>query len=87
MTVDLHHHGDRDSTPGLIDLAVNVRLNAPPPWLARVIGATIADLGRYPEPTAATRAIADRHGVPVEAVLPTSGGAEAFTLVGAGPSP
>ncbi|OFE17852.1 aminotransferase [Humibacillus sp. DSM 29435] len=81
MTVDLHHHGDRDATPGLIDLAVNVRVTSPPPWLAAVIGDTIADLGRYPDPTAATHAIAERHGVPVEAVLPTSGGAEAFTLI------
>ncbi|MDN5767720.1 MAG: Rv2231c family pyridoxal phosphate-dependent protein CobC [Humibacillus sp.] len=81
MTVDLQHHGDRDATPGLVDLAVNVRLNSPPPWLAEVIRGTVTDLGRYPEPTAATRAIAERHGVPVEAVLPTAGGAEAFTLV------
>lgn len=81
MTVDLHHHGDRDASPGLVDLAVNVRLNSPPPWLADVIRGTVADLGRYPDPTAATRAIAERHRVPAEAVLPTSGGAEAFTLV------
>ncbi|MEO6997898.1 MAG: Rv2231c family pyridoxal phosphate-dependent protein CobC [Terracoccus sp.] len=81
MTVDLQHHGDRDATPGLIDLAVNVRLNSPPPWLADVIRGTISNLGSYPDPTAATRAIAERHGVPLEAVLPTSGGAEAFTLV------
>ena len=81
MSVDLHHHGDRDAAPGLIDLAVNVRLSSPPRWLAEVIVSTITDLGRYPDPTAATRAIAERHGVPVEAVLPTAGGAEAFTLV------
>ena len=80
MTVDLHHHGG-DATPGLVDLAVNVRLNSPPPWLADVIRGTVADLGRYPDPTAASRAIAERHWVPVEVVLPTSGGAEAFTLV------
>lgn len=81
MTVDLHHHGDRDATAGLVDLAVNVRLNSPPPWLADVIRGTVADLGHYPDPTAATLAIAKRHGVPVEAVLPTAGGAEAFTLL------
>ena len=27
------HHGDRDARRGLIDLAVNVRAGAPPPWL------------------------------------------------------
>ncbi|WP_323100411.1 Rv2231c family pyridoxal phosphate-dependent protein CobC [Intrasporangium sp. YIM S08009] len=81
MSVDLHHHGDRDVAPGLVDLAVNVRLPAPPPWLADVVARSLADLGRYPDATAASEAIAARHGVPVEAVLPTAGGAEAFTLV------
>jgi histidinol-phosphate/aromatic aminotransferase/cobyric acid decarboxylase-like protein len=84
MTVDLHHHGDRDVRPGLVDLAVNVRLPAPPPWLAEVVAASMAHLGRYPDPTAATSAIAQRHGVATEAVLPTAGGAEAFTLVARG---
>ncbi|WP_076261212.1 Rv2231c family pyridoxal phosphate-dependent protein CobC [Intrasporangium flavum] len=81
MSVDLHHHGDRDVAAGLVDLAVNVRLPAPPPWLADVVARSLADLGRYPDATAATEAVAARHGVPVEAVLPTAGGAEAFTLV------
>jgi len=79
--VDLLHHGDRDVAPGLVDLAVNVRLAGPPPWLADLVAGTIIDLGSYPDPAEATRAIAARHGVPVEAVLPTSGGAEAFTLI------
>jgi histidinol-phosphate/aromatic aminotransferase/cobyric acid decarboxylase-like protein len=51
--VDLHHHGDRDVTPGLTDLAVNVRLPAPPPWLADVIAGSLRDLGRYPDPAPA----------------------------------
>ena len=38
--VDLHHHGDRDAAPGLVDLAVNVRLPGPPDWLAAAIAAT-----------------------------------------------
>lgn len=78
---DLHHHGDRDVRPGLVDLAVNVRRPAPPPWLAEAIAATIDRLGTYPDPTAAQHAIAQRHGVPADHVLPTSGGAEAFTLL------
>jgi histidinol-phosphate/aromatic aminotransferase/cobyric acid decarboxylase-like protein len=79
--VDLRHHGDRDLSPGLVDLAVNVRLTSPPRWLADLVAGTISGLGAYPDATDATRAIAERHGVPQEAVLPTSGGAEAFTLL------
>jgi len=30
MGYDLHHHGDREVGAGLVDLAVNVRLAAPP---------------------------------------------------------
>jgi histidinol-phosphate/aromatic aminotransferase/cobyric acid decarboxylase-like protein len=81
VSVDLHHHGDRDVAPGLVDLAVNVRLPAPPPWLADVIADSLRDLGRYPDPTPAVLAVAARHGVDPESVLPTAGGAEAFTLV------
>ncbi len=80
-SVDLHHHGDRDVAPGLVDLAVNVRLPAPPPWLADVLADSLRDLGRYPDPTPAIEAISTRHGVDPECVLPTAGGAEAFTLV------
>ena len=79
--VDLHHHGDRDAAPGLVDLAVNVRLPAPPPWLADVIVDSLRDLGRYPDPAPAALAVAARHRVDPACVLPTSGGAEAFTLV------
>lgn len=79
--IDLKHHGDRDVAPGLVDLAVNVRLHAPPEWLAEVIRASLAELGTYPDPSAARAAIALRHGVPEECVLPTNGAAEAFTLV------
>ena len=35
--IDLHHHGDHDLAPGLIDLAVNVMLPGPPDWLAGVL--------------------------------------------------
>lgn len=78
---DLLHHGDRDVAPGLVDLAVNVRLTAPPAWLADVIAGSVTGLGSYPDPAEATAAIAAHHGVPEECVLPTSGGAEAFTLL------
>ena len=78
---DLLHHGDLEVGPGLLDFAVNVRSAAPPGWLAETIAATIADLGHYPRAQAATEALARRHGRPTEQVLPTAGGAEAFTLI------
>lgn len=78
---DLRHHGDDDIAEGLTDLAVNVRLAAPPAWLVEEIQATTSTLAAYPRPEAAIRAIARAHGVPEDQVLPTSGGAEAFTLL------
>jgi cobyrinic acid a,c-diamide synthase len=78
---DLHHHGDRDVAEGLVDLAVNVRLSAPPDWLSAIINSTTADLAVYPNTEAAAKAIAAAHGVGVDQVLPTAGGAEAFTLI------
>lgn len=78
---DLSHHGDADLVEGLVDLAVNVQVPAPPGWLADVIGATIADLAHYPRPDDAVAAIAAAHGVEPNQVLPTAGAAEAFTLI------
>ena len=78
---DLHYHGDRDLTEGLVDLAVNVRLSGPPDWLSAIINTVTADLAAYPNTDAATKAIAATHGVGVDQVLPTAGGAEAFTLI------
>jgi cobyrinic acid a,c-diamide synthase len=78
---DLHYHGDRDAAEGLVDLAVNVSLSAPPDWLASVINSTTQLLAAYPNTDAATKAIAEAHGVAIDQVLPTAGGAEAFTLL------
>ncbi len=78
---DLHHHGDAEVGPELLDFAVNVRGLEPPRWLAEVIAGTVGTLGRYPRVDAAAAAIGRRHGRPVDQVLPTSGGAEAFTLI------
>jgi cobyrinic acid a,c-diamide synthase len=84
---DLHHHGDSDLAEGLIDLAVNVRLSAPPDWLGAIINNTTRDLAAYPDTDAATKAIAEAHNVAVDQVLPTAGSAEAFTLVARSFSP
>ena len=78
---DLAHHGDTEVAGDLVDLAVNVRLPAPPDWVTEAIAATLPSLGSYPDPTAAREAIATHHGVDPAMVLPTAGGAEAFTLI------
>jgi histidinol-phosphate aminotransferase len=72
-------HGDREVGDGLIDLAVNVRAGTPPYWLRAEMHA--ADLAAYPDPTAATAAVAAHHGRPPAEVLLTAGAAEAFVLL------
>ncbi|MFC7548864.1 Rv2231c family pyridoxal phosphate-dependent protein CobC [Plantactinospora sp. GCM10030261] len=81
---DLRHHGDAEATSGLVDLAVNVRRDPMPDWLAAPIRAALTDLARYPDPTAAREAVAGRHGRPPEEVLLTAGAAEAFVLLARG---
>ena len=60
---------------------MNVRLPAPPDWLAAVINDATPQLGAYPRTEEAVAAIAAAHEVSPESVLPTAGGAEAFTLL------
>lgn len=78
---DLRHHGDAEVTPGMLDFAVNVHAPQPPAFLRTALVQAIDDLAGYPDPSRATAAVADAHGVPPEAVLLTHGAAEAFTLV------
>ncbi|HEY3710706.1 MAG TPA: Rv2231c family pyridoxal phosphate-dependent protein CobC [Amycolatopsis sp.] len=78
---DLHHHGDREVGPGLVDLAVNVRLPRPPEWLRRELASALDMLAAYPDSTAAAEAVAERHGRAATEVLVTAGAAEAFTLL------
>ncbi|MEA4943850.1 MAG: cobyrinate a,c-diamide synthase [Propionicimonas sp.] len=85
--IDLRHHGDRDLAPGLVDLAVNVMVPEPPPWLADEIARLTPPLGVYPDARTARQALADRHGVDPAMVLPTAGGAEAFGLIARGLAP
>jgi histidinol-phosphate aminotransferase len=79
--MNLRHHGDSEATPGLVDLAVNVRAGAPPPWLRREIAAALEDLARYPDSAAARTAVAERHRREPAEVLLTAGAAEAFVLL------
>ena len=78
---DLHHHGDAEIGPGLVDLAVNVRAGTPPRWLRERLAASLDDVAAYPDPRRAVAALAERHGRPGDEVVPTAGGAEAFVLL------
>ena len=77
----LGFHGDAELAPGLVDLAVNVRLPTPPDWLRAELAATLTELAAYPDPGPSRRAVAARHGRPEDEVLLTAGAAEAFVLI------
>lgn len=79
--VDLHHHGDAEVGDGLLDLAVNVRGDAPPPWLLSRLERSLHRLAAYPDPRVATRTAARRHDREADEVLVTAGAAEAFVLL------
>ena len=79
--VDLRHHGDRDLAPGLVDLAVNVRLTRPPAWLRQRLVDSLDRIAAYPDATAGRLAVAARHDRRISEVLVTAGAAEAFTLI------
>lgn len=78
---DLTHHGDRDLVPGLTDLAVNVRSHQPPAQLAAELCSRAPNWAAYPDARSAREALAALHGLDPAMVLPTSGAAEAFTLI------
>jgi histidinol-phosphate aminotransferase len=77
----LRHHGDTEVSPGLVDLAVNVRHAPMPGWLRAPLVASLHDLARYPDQTEAVRAVAHHHGRDPAEVLLTAGAAQAFTLL------
>ncbi|WP_344056404.1 Rv2231c family pyridoxal phosphate-dependent protein CobC, partial [Prauserella halophila] len=64
-----------------VDLAVNVRVPQPPEWLLAELRDSLSAVAAYPDVSGATEAIAARHGRHPDDVLPTAGGAEAFTLL------
>lgn len=78
---DLRFHGDAELAPGLLDLAVNVRGSAPPPWLREVLARSLDALGGYPVQDDAVAAVARRHDRSPDDVLLTAGAAEAFVLL------
>jgi histidinol-phosphate aminotransferase len=82
--VRLRHHGDVDAAPGLLDFAVNVRMDGPPAWLRDRLAAALDDLGRYPsaQRDAEVRGtVAARHGRTPDEVLVLAGAAEGFALL------
>jgi histidinol-phosphate aminotransferase len=80
-SVDLGHHGDQDTAPGLVNLSVNVRPDGPPDWLRNALRHAMDDLTDYPDQSRAIAAVAARHMRPPEQVLLTAGAAEAFVLL------
>ena len=83
MTIDLHLHGDELARGARDDLAVNVVAGGPPPWLRAAVAAALEDLGSYPDETAATAAIAERHGRSTKEVVLLNGASQAFWLAAA----
>lgn len=65
----------------VLDLSASLNPVAPDP--TPVLAAHLDAIGRYPDPDAATEALASTMGVPRESLLLTNGGAEAIALVAA----
>lgn len=68
----------------MVDFAVNVRADAPPPWLVQRLAARLPELGSYPreaDERAAVQAVAARHGRDGDDVVLLAGAAEGFALL------
>jgi histidinol-phosphate aminotransferase len=85
--MDLRFHGDQEVRADLLDLAVNVRDEQPPPWLISRLERSLKKLAAYPDATLATRTAATRHDRDPAEVLVTAGAAEAFVLLARALSP
>jgi histidinol-phosphate/aromatic aminotransferase/cobyric acid decarboxylase-like protein len=65
----------------VLDLSASLNPVAPDP--TPILAAHLGAIGRYPDPAAATGALAQTMGVPSDQLLLTNGGAEAIALVAA----
>jgi len=82
--VGLREHGDAMAPEGTLDLAVNVVAGGPPAHVGGALRAAAANVGDYPDDTAACEAVAERHRLAADEVLPTAGATDAlWTLTGA----
>lgn len=77
----LRHHGDAEVTAGLLDLAVNVFPGPRPAWLDAALHDAVDACAAYPDAGPARAALARHLGRGPDEVLPTSGAAEAFSLL------
>lgn len=77
----LRFHGDAELSDDLVDFAVNTDDSGPPRWLVDAIRSSLDNVDRYPDATAAHRAVSRRHGRDPDEVILTAGAAEAFTLI------
>lgn len=77
----LRFHGDAELADDLVDFAVNIDDSGAPQWLMEAIAASLREVDRYPDATAAHLALARRHGRDPAEVIPTAGAAEAFSLI------
>jgi histidinol-phosphate aminotransferase len=80
-------HGDDYARGARHDFAVNVSVDAHPPWLTAAIAQGVSLLGGYPDDTAATAATARRHGREPGEVLLLNGAVQAFSLLAHGLRP
>jgi histidinol-phosphate aminotransferase len=80
-------HGDDYARGARHDFAVNVSIDAHPPWLTAAIAEGVGRIGRYPDDTAATAATARSHGRDPDEVLLLNGAGQAFSLLAHGLRP
>lgn len=78
--MNLRLHGDTIAEAGMIDFAVNVWPGQRSPALDVALGSALAG-DRYPDQSAARRALAERHGRKPDEVLLLNGACEAFWLL------
>src|SRR4051794_41716966 len=85
--MNLHHHGDDELAPDLVDLAVNVRAGTPPEWLRAVLHQAVDASAAYPDARPARAAVAAAHGRDPSEVLLTAGAAGAVRPAPPTPAP
>ncbi|GMA19385.1 hypothetical protein GCM10025862_14060 [Arsenicicoccus piscis] len=78
---DLEHHGDVEARGARLDLAVNVAVPSPPPFVAQAIERALPQLAVYPDQGPTTRRAAHHLQLEPDRLLLTNGAAQAFSLL------